>query len=82
MTEEYHVHPYYGNESAVVYSAWGPSIQYVSIGVDEYNTSNSNVPDLFYNFTCIVDLSQYTAGYTYNYEGATIIATPQAFTTD
>ena len=82
MTEEYHIHPYYGNESAVVYSAWGPSIQYVSIGMDEYNTSNPNAPDLFYNFTGIVDLSQYTSGYTYNYEGATIIATPQAFTTN
>ena len=82
MTEEYHVHPYYGNESAVTYSAYGPAVQYVIFAVDEYNASGSGKTMLFFNSSSLVDLSAYPSGYTYTSEGVTIIATPQAFTTD
>lgn len=82
MTEEYHVHPYYGNESAVMYSAYGPAVQNVVLAVDEYNTSGSGKGMLFFNSSSLINLSAYPSGYTYNYEGATIVATPQAFTTD
>jgi hypothetical protein len=81
MTEEYHVHPYYGNESAVTYVAYGPAVQGVVIAIDEYNASSSGKTMLFFNSSSLVDLSAYPSGYTYTYQGATVIATPQAFTT-
>lgn len=81
MTEEYHVHPYYGNESAATYAAYGPAVSGVVIALDEYNTSGTSKAMLFFNSTPLIDLSAYPSGYTYTYEGATIIATPDSFTT-
>ena len=82
MTEEYHVHPYYGNETAVTYTAYGPAVPRVVLGVDEFYLSGHNRTTLFSNFTSVLDIGQTPSGYSYSYSGIKIIATPQAFTTD
>ena len=81
MTEWYHSCAYYGNETAVTYAPYGGSIDHAWLGVDEYNTSDPNHTDLFHNSSPLIDLSQYQGSYSYTYNGATIIASPQSFTT-
>jgi len=75
MTEEYHVHPYYGNETPVTYTAYGPAVDKVLIAIDEYNSSGSEV--LFNNTSNVIDLSDYPDGYTYTYQGLMAIVTPE-----
>lgn len=82
MTEEYHVHPYYGGETAVTYAAYGPAVQEAMLVVDEYNLTYSGKVKLFFDSSQLVNLSGFPSGYTYSAEGATVIATPLTVTTD
>lgn len=76
MTEEYHVHPYYVNETAVTYTSYGPDVPHVVLGVDEFYLSGHNTTTLSSNFTSVLAIGQTPSGYSNSYSGITIIATP------
>ena len=80
MTEFRHIHPYYANESKVVYTAVGGTIPYVCIAIDEWNTTPSQ--PLFSQTSSVIDLSQYPQGYTYYYQNVSVYATENTFITD